>query len=102
MWDKIQAVSEQDWAWIGTVIGSVALGLMAALRGMKKTPAQVGLPVTVPLNACDSTPLITETRRDIGRVISYLEDHEKKMDLQRDTLHLIHVDTQVIRSRKGD
>lgn len=96
MWDNLRSVSDADWVWIGTVAGSLILGLIAALRGMKRTPVEVGLP-PLPNNEYvlkEVRGLSERIDENHEAVIDRLDDHEK-------SLNRIYVDTQIIRERKG-
>lgn len=101
MWDKLQGMSEQDWVWIGTVTGSLLIGIFAAVKGMKRTPSEVGtsLPLTGQFaegfaGISEIRPLVREINRKADRLEEMLEDQERQ-------LSRVYVDTQIMRERKS-
>ncbi len=83
------------------IIGSLAAGIFAAVKGMKRTPAEVG--TSPPLagafaegfaGIAEIRPLAREINRKVDRLEEMMEDQERQ-------LSRVYVDTQIMRERKG-
>lgn len=95
MLETLQGLTEADWAWVGTVVGSVVLGVIAALKGMKRTPAEVG----VQIKPNSETAVILEEVRGLSTVLARRFEHnDTKHDDQMEAINNVHKDTQVIRA----
>lgn len=99
MWEQLQSVSDADWVWIGTAAGSMALGLLAALRGMKRSPVEVGMPVA-PIDRTEY--VLKEVRVLADRIHENHEEVTDRLDDHDKSLSRIYTDTQVIRALKGN
>lgn len=115
MLDTLNGLDEGAWAGIAALVSVIVGGIIAAFKGMKKEPPEVGLP----LPPADQTAYVLEEVRQLirkheeGTVVldARLLDILKEMkaahqfwDGRLDQLerlgNQVHLDTQVLRERR--
>lgn len=114
MLDTLNGLDEGAWAGIAALVSVIVGGVFAALKGMKKDPPEVGLP----LPPTDQMPYVLEEIRALirkhedgtvildARLLELLKEMRathQALDGRLDHLerlgNQVHLDTQVLRER---
>lgn len=115
MLDTLNGIDEGAWAGIAALVSVVVGGIFAALKGMKKDPVEVGLP----LPPTDQTPYVLEEIRALirkhedgtvvldARLLELLKEirsvaqvFDARLDQLERLGNQVHLDTQVLRERR--
>ena len=115
MLDTLNGLDEGAWAGIAALVSVIVGGVIAAFKGMKKDPPEVGLP----LPPADQTAYVLEEVRQLirkheegtlvldARLLEMLKEIKsvaQVFDARLDHLerlgNQVHLDTQILRERR--